>query len=1092
MIASLIRWSVKNRLVVLVASVLLAVWGWQSARTTPLDAIPDLSDVQVIIKTPYAGQSPRVVEDQITYPVSTTMLSVPGAKAVRGYSFFGDSYVYVLFEDDTDMYWARSRVLEYLDQAAADLPDGVQPRLGPDATGVGWLYQYALVDESGEHALHELTSLQDWFLRQELQAVPGVAEVATVGGMVRQYQVVADPDRLRAFDISLERVARAIRASNREVGGSVLEMGEAEYMITGRGYLEDIGDLESIPLGTHQGTPVRLDDVAEVRLGPEMRRGIADLDGQGEVVGGIIVMRFGENALAVIDRVKQRLDELADGLPEGVEIKETYDRSDLIHRAVENLNGKLIEEFAVVALVCLIFLFHLRSSLVAIVTLPLGVLAAFIVMKHQGINANIMSLGGIAIAIGAMVDAAIVMIENAHKRLERYREEHGQRPRGSEHWRVITEAAIQVGPALFFSLLIITLSFMPVFTLEAQEGRLFSPLAFTKTYAMAASAGLAVTLVPVLMGYFIRGRIPGESKNPISRVLIWLYRPALRFVLRWPKATLGASILVALSLFLPLAGVGSILTPAKWAADALEAPAAETIADWQAGLRDGWRSAFDGSPRLEQLADGLGSEFMPELNEGDLLYMPTTLPGVSIGKARELLQQTDRLIASLPEVERVFGKIGRARTATDPAPLTMIETTILLKSRDQWRDGMTMDKLVNELDQTVDFPGLTNAWVMPIKTRIDMLATGIKTPVGIKVAGPELSVIQAIGREIEGVLADVPGTASVYSERVSGGRYVEIRPDRARAARFDLAIEDINRVVESAIGGKNLTVMTQGRERYPVNLRYPRAARSDVQSLRELPVITPAGAHVTLGQVAEIVITEGPPVIKTENARINGWTFVDIRDRDVGSYLDEARPIVEEKVDLPPGYSITWSGQFEYMQRAKEKLEMVIPLTLAIVFLLLYLTFRNTAEALMVMLTLPFALVGGFWLLWWLGFDLSVAVAVGFIALAGVAAEFGVVMLVYLDNALADRGERATSEAELLDAIMEGAVARVRPKAMTVAVIVAGLIPIMIGHGTGSEVMQRIAAPMVGGMITAPLLSLFVIPALYLLWRRRDIRRSTG
>ncbi len=1085
MLQAIIRWSIHNRLLVLLLTVILAAWGWMAVKQTPLDAIPDLSDVQVIVKTNYPGQSPRVVEDQVTYPLSTTLQSVPGAKAVRGYSFFGDSYVYVVFEDGTDMYWARSRVLEYLNQAAGDLPEGVQPRLGPDATGVGWVYQYALKG-SDAHALHELTSLQDWFLRQELQAVPGVAEVATVGGQVRQYQVVADPDALRAHDIPLDRLASALREANAEVGGSVLEMGEAEYMVTGRGDLRDLDDIRAIGLGTTaSGTPLRMEDVAEIRLGPAPRRGIAELDGEGEVVGGIVVMRAGENALEVIERVKTRLEALAKGLPEGVELVTTYDRSQLIHRAVDNLNTKLVEEFIVVALVCLVFLFHLRSALVAVVTLPLGVLAAFIVMRYQGIDANIMSLGGIAIAIGAMVDAAIVMIENAHKHLERYRARHGTRPTGAEHWRVIADAAAEVGPALFFSLLIITLSFMPVFTLEAQEGRLFSPLAFTKTYAMAAAAGLAVTLVPVLMGIFIRGRIPGESRNPLSRLLIAGYRPLLRGTLAHPVITLVFALLVAASLFVPLAGVSSLLAPAQWAAQPVAPAAAERIGNLRTTLDTTWREAFSGSERIAALGSGLGSEFMPELDEGDLLYMPTTLPGVSIGEARELLQQTDRLIASLPEVARVFGKIGRARTATDPAPLTMIETTILLEPRDQWREGMTLDRLIEELDTVVDFPGLTNAWVMPIKTRIDMLATGIKTPVGIKVAGPDLATIESIGSRIEAALADVPGTASVYSERVSGGRYVEVIPDREKAARFGLAVEDINTVVSSAVGGREVTVMTRGRERYPVNLRYPRQWREDVQDLRELPVVTPAGAHVTLGQVAEIRVTEGPPVIKTENARINGWTFVDVRDRDLGSYLEQARRVVADEVELPPGYSLTWSGQFEYMQRAREKLEKVVPLTLAVIFILLYLTFRNTAEALMVIASLPFALVGGFWLLWWLGFELSVAVAVGFIALAGVAAEFGVVMLVYLDNAVRERGVR--SRQELHAAIMEGAVARMRPKAMTVAVIVAGLIPIMIGHGTGSEVMQRIAAPMIGGMITAPLLSLFVIPVLYWLWRRRGL-----
>ena len=1096
-----IDWSIRNRFLVLLATALLTAWGLLALRQTPLDAIPDLSDVQVIIRTNFPGQSPRVVEDQLTYPIATTMLGVPGAQTVRGFSMFGDSFVYVIFKDGTDLYWARSRVLEYLNQTAALLPAGVTPRLGPDATGVGWVFSYALVDRTGQHDLAQLRSLQDWFLKFELQTVPGVAEVATVGGMVCQYQVVADPEKLRAYGIPLARLSTAIRNANQEVGGSVVELGEAEYMIRSRGYLQSLEDLETIPVDvTATGTPVLLRDLARVQVGPEMRRVVADLDGEGEVAGGIVVMRYGENALTTIAAVKQKLAELQQGLPPGVEIVPTYDRSALILRAVDNLKDKLIEEFIVVALVSLVFLFHLRSSLVAIVSLPLGVLAAFIIMRHQGINANIMSLGGIAIAIGAMVDAAIVMIENAHKHLERYEQNHGHPARGEAHWRVIQEAAGEVGPALFFSLLIITLSFVPVFTLEAQEGRLFAPLAYTKTFAMAAAAGLSVTLVPVLMGYFIRGRIPKEDRNPLNRVLIWAYRPLLRAVLAAPRMTIAASVLIVLSLVVPLYGVAGLLEPFKWPVQALglvdrgaaSEPALARIAGWQQGLADGWRTLTGGVPALARLSSGLGSEFMPELDEGDLMYMPTTLPGLSIGKAQELLQQTDRLIASVPEVERVFGKIGRADTATDPAPLTMVETIIQFKPRDQWRTGMTMERLIEELDATVRLPGVTNAWVMPIKTRIDMLATGIKTPVGIKVAGADLGEIERIGQELERVLRQVPGTASVFSERVAGGRYIEIRPDRVAAARVGLNIGDINQVVAAAVGGINITQTVEGLERYPVNLRFPREQRDDVRKLRELPLVTPTGAQVPLGQIATVEIVDGPPMLKSENARINGWTFVDIRGVDLGTYVAAAQAKVRAEGKLPPGYSIAWSGQYEYMLRAKERLYQVVPFTLVIIFVLLYLIFRRATEAWLVMLSLPFALVGGFWLIYLLGYHLSVAVAVGFIALAGVAAEFGVIMLIYLDKALKDRRDqgRLNNLADLKAAIMEGAVLRVRPKAMTVAVIIAGLLPIMLGTGTGSEVMRRIAAPMVGGMITAPLLSLFVIPAIYLVWRGRALKQG--
>ena len=1025
---------------------LVTLWGITSLSKTPLDAIPDLSDVQVIVKTSFPGQVPQVVEDQVTYPITTTMLSVPKATVVRGFSFFGDSYVYVIFEDGTDIYWARARVQEYLSQAASQLPEGVEPRLGPDATGVGWVYEYALVDKGNTHDLSQLRSLQDWFIKFELQTVPGVSEIATIGGMVKQYQVTADPDNLRAYNITLSQLKKAIQRGNQETSGSVMELGEAEYMISSKGYLKNVEDIENIPVSLNKetGAPILLRDIAKVRIGPQMRRGIADLDGEGEVVGGIVVMRYGENALQVIKDTKAKIEELRSGLPEGVEIVTTYDRSKLILSAVDNLKIKLLEEFAVVAIVCLLFLFHLRSALVAIISLPIGILAAFIVMQNQGINANIMSLGGIAIAIGAMIDGAIVMIENVHKHLEHYKEDYGEMPKGNEHWRVIKEASVEVGPALFFSLLIITLSFVPIFFLEAQEGRLFSPLAFTKTYSMAAAALLAVTLVPVLMGYFIRGNLPKESSNPISVVLIWIYRPLLKICLAAPWLTILVSIFIMASAWIPL--------------------------------------------------QKIGSEFMPELEEGDLLYMPTTLPGVSIGKAQELLMQTDKLIKTVPEVERVFGKIGRAETATDPAPLTMIETTIQLKPKSEWREGLTLKDLIKELDKLAKFPGLTNAWVQPIKTRIDMLATGIKTPVGIKIAGQDLKVIEKIGKDIEGILNDVEGTASVFSERVSGGRYIEIIPDRITAARFGLNIADIQTIISSAVGGANITQTVEGLERYPVNLRYPRHTRDDINKLMDLPLVTPSGAHIPLSRVADIRFSEGPPMIKTENARLNGWTFVDIRDVDLGSYVTNARQILKDKLKLPAGYSVTWAGQYEYLLRVKDKLSMVIPMMLLIILLLLYLTFRDMTAALIIMLSLPFALAGGVWFIHLLDFNFSVAVAVGFIALAGVAAEFGVIMLIYLNNATLKRkvDKKLNTIADLKDSIMEGAVLRVRPKAMTVAVIIAGLIPIMIGGGTGSDVMQRIAAPMIGGMITAPLLSLLVIPAIYLIWQKRKLKAVTN
>ena len=1036
MIEALIRWSISNRLLVLLMTLLVTAWGLYSVRHTPVDALPDLSDVQVIIKTSFPGQAPQVVEDQVTYPLTTAMLAVPKATTVRGYSFFGDSYVYVIFEDGTDLYWARSRVLEYLSQVSGKLPDAARPALGPDATGVGWVFEYALVDRSGNNDLSQLRSLQDWFLKYELQTLPGVAEVATIGGMVRQYQVEVDPNKMRAFGIPLAAVKKAIRDGNQETGGSVIEMGETEYMVRASGYIEGLGDLQDIPVGvTPEGTPLTLSDIAEVRLGPQMRRGVADLNGEGEVVGGVVIMRWGENALATIEGVKTRLNELQQSLPDGVEIVTTYDRSALIESAVSTLESKLVEEFLVVALVCAAFLFHLRSSAVIILSLPVGILVAFIVMRMQGINANIMSLGGIAIAIGAMVDAAIVMIENVHKHAEK-------EPLTDENrWRIVANAASEVGPPLFFSLLIITLSFLPVFTLEAQEGRMFAPLAYTKTYAMAAAAGLSITLVPVLMGYFIRGSIMPEAKNPISRSLAAIYRPVLRTVINYPKQTL------VLAAALLMAGLWPVTQ--------------------------------------------LGSEFMPPLDEGDIMYMPTTYPGVSIDKAREILQTTDKLIMQVPEVKRVFGKVGRADTATDPAPLTMIETVIQLKPRSEWREGMTPEALRTELDQVVQLPGLTNAWVMPIKTRIDMLATGIKTPVGIKVAGPDLKVIERIGRDLERVLQNVEGTASAYSERVAGGRYVDVDIDRQRAARFGLNINDVQDVVRSAVGGMNVTETLEGRERYPVNVRYPQQVRDSVEQLKLLPIVTSRGARIALADVADIKVVDGPPAIKSENGRLNGWTYVDISGRDLGSYVADAQRVVAEQVALPAGYSLSWSGQYEYMERAKARLLVVGPVTLAIIVLLLFLNFRHFAEVAIIIGTLPMALIGGLWLLYLLGYQLSVAVGVGFIALAGVAVEIGVVMLVYLNQALRQHTDNAASEGRELsyddvrDAVTDGALLRIRPIMMTVAAIIAGLLPIMLGSGTGSEIMRRIAAPMVGGMISATILTLLVIPALFLLWRGR-------
>jgi Cu(I)/Ag(I) efflux system membrane protein CusA/SilA len=1036
MIAALIRWSIVNRFLVLLATVIVTAWGLWAVQRTPLDALPDLSDVQVIIRTPYPGQAPRIVENQVTYPLTTTMLSVPGAKVVRGYSFFGDSFVYVLFDDGTDPYWARSRVLEYLNQVQSRLPAAAKPALGPDATGVGWIYQYALLDRSGSMDAGQLRALQDWFLKYELKTVPNVAEVVSVGGMVRQYQVLLDPDKLAAYNIPHGTVIDAIRNANQEAGGSVLELGEAEYVVRASGLLATLDDFRKIPLNANDaGVSVRLGDVARVQVGPEMRRGIGELDGEGEATGGVIVMRSGKNALETIAAVKAKIASLQASLPKGVEIVPTYDRAGLIERAVENLSHKLIEEFIVVALVCLVFLFHLRSAFVAIVTLPLGILASFFVMHYQGVNANVMSLGGIAIAIGAMVDAAVVMIENAHKHIEAWRHEHpGDVLRGGLQWRVVGDAAVEVGPALFFSLLIITLSFIPVFTLEAQEGRLFSPMAYTKTYAMAASAGLAVTLVPVLMGYLIRGRIPDERRNPLNRALLAIYRPLLDGVLAWPKATITVALL--------------LLASTAW-------------------------------PILK-----IGGEFMPPLDEGDLLYMPTALPGLSAGKAAELLQQTDRLIKTLPEVQSVYGKAGRAETATDPAPMEMFETTIQFKPKEQWRDGMTGDRLVEELDRIVKVPGLSNIWVPPIRNRIDMLATGIKSPVGVKVAGIDQAEIDRIAVEIEKAIKDVPGVSSALAERLTGGRYVDVNINRDAAARYGMNVADVQSVISAAVGGDNVGETVEGLQRFPINVRYPREVRDSLAKLRALPFVTPRGARIVLSDVAELSISDGPPMLRSENARLAGFVYVDIRGRDLKSAVIDMQKVVAEQVKLTPGYAVSWSGQFEFLERATAKLKVVVPFTLGIIFVLLYLTFRRFDEALLILATLPFALIGGFWLLYLLGYNLSVAGAIGFIALAGMAAEFGVIMLLYLKQAWEARLARGQGgDADLLDAIREGAVLRVRPKAMTVAVIIAGLVPIMFGGGAGSEVMQRIAAPMVGGMVTAPLLSMFVVPAIYRLMR---------
>ena len=1039
MIEAIIRWSVSNRFFVLLATIIIVGGGLVTMKNTPVDAIPDLSDVQVIIKTSYPGQAPQVVEDQVTYPLTTAMLSVPGAQTVRGYSFFGDSYVYIIFDDDTDLYWARSRVLEYLSQVAPNLPENARPQLGPDATGVGWVYLYALVDRTGQHDISQLRSLQDWFLKFELQTVPGVSEVSALGGMVKQYQVKVDPEKLRAYGIPLSHIQMAIKRGNQEVGASVVELAEAEYMVRATGYISDKKDIETIPLGVNDnGTPLLIRDIATVDIGPQMRRGIAELNGEGETVGGIVVMRFGENAQKTIDGVKAKLEDLKKGLPDGVEVVTVYDRSALIGRAVDNLASKLVEEFIVVALVCVAFLFHVRSSLVAIISIPVGIITALIVMYMQGINANIMSLGGIAIAIGAMSDGAIVMIENMHKHMEKT-------PLTKENrWQVVIDSAVEVGPALFFSLLIITVSFVPVFTLEAQEGRMFSPLAYTKTYAMAASAALAITLVPVLMGYFVRGKVLPEHKNPVNKFLTFLYIPTLKTVLRFPKSTMVAALIVL------------------------------AIGVWP--------------------IDKIGSEFIPPLDEGDLMYMPTTYAGISIGKARELLQQTNKLIKTVPEVETVFGKVGRADTATDPAPLTMIETFIQLKPKEQWREGMTTQDLIKEFDAVVNLPGLTNAWVMPIKTRIDMLATGIKTPVGIKIGGPDLMEIQKIGQQIESILTDVDGTASVYSERVAGGRYLKVDIDREKAARYGLNIADVQQIVSSAIGGVNVTQSVEGLERYPVNIRYPQSYRSSPESLSLLPVVTPQGKRIALADVADVYIEDGPPGIKSENARLNGWVYVDIDGVDIGTYVATAQQVVAEQLVLPAGYSINWSGQYEYMLRAKEKLTYVVPLTLAIIVILLYLNFRNFIEVAIIMGTLPLSMVGSIWLMYIEGFNFSVAVGVGFIALAGVAVEIGVIMLVYLNHeyqALMDRckeGGTLPSAEMLTEAVLHGAGLRVRPVMMTTATIIFGLLPVLYGSGTGSEVMSRIAAPMVGGMVSAIILTLLILPAIYLIWRKQQLK----
>ena len=1045
MIERVIRASVENRVLVLFGALLLAIAGIVAVLKTPVDALPDLSDVQVIIKTDYSGQAPEIVENEVTYPISTTMLSVPGASTVRGFSLFGTSFVYVLFEDGTDLYWARSRVLESLNSAAGKLPSGVTPELGPDATGVGWIYQYALVDKSGKNDLESLRALQDWFLKYELKTIPGVAEVASVGGAVKEYQIIPDPVKLEQYGVTVGDIKTALSASNQEAGGGSIEMGESEFMVRAQGYLKTLDDFRSIVLKTNaSGTPTVLGDVAQVRLGPEMRRGIAELDGEGEVAGGIILLRTGGNAREVIAAVKTRLEELKSALPEGVEIVPVYDRSSLIDRAIQNLTHKLIEEFIVVALVCAIFLWHVRSALVAVITLPLGLALAFIAMHFQGLNANIMSLGGIAIAVGAMVDAAIVMIENAHKHIEAWEEAHpGADLAGAERWQVITEAAVEVGPALFMSLLIITLSFIPIFTLEGQEGRLFGPLAWTKTWSMAASAFLAVVLVPVLMGLWIRGKIPPEDKNPLNRWLVRLYQPLLMGVLRRPKTTLFAALLVLIGGLYPV--------------------------------------------------EKLGGEFLPQIAEGDILYMPSTLPGVSSSEAAAMLQKTDKLIRTVPEVATVFGKAGRADTATDSAPLEMIETTIQLKPESEWRPGMTMEKIIDELDKTVRLPGLANLWVMPIRNRIDMLSTGVKSPIGIKVSGQSLADIDGAAEQIEEAAKTVPGVVSAIAERLTGGRYVEVSVDRLKAARWGLTVAGVQSYVKSAVGGEMAGDVVDGIARYPITIRFPQSWRDSPEALRNLPIISGSGQSLTLGDVAEIRTSLGPSMLRTENARPAAWVFVDARDRDMASVVGDLREAIAKSVSLKPGVSVAFSGQYELMERAKDRLTLMVPMTILIIFVLLYLAFRRFAESLLILGSLPFALTGGIWLLYLLGDRLSVAVGTGFIALAGLAAEFGVVMIVYLRHAVQNDKSLAdpkTFTVEALDrAIEHGAALRVRPKTMTVAVVLAGLIPILVGTGAGSEVMTRIAAPMVGGMVTAPLLSLFVIPAAWklIMLRRRKL-----
>lgn len=1046
MIKNIIVLSLQHRALVLLLSLMLAIWGWMALQKTPLDAIPDLSDVQVIIKTPYAGQSPQVVEDQITYPISSLMMSVPKTKAVRGYSFLGDSYVYVLFEEGTDPYWARSRVLEYLNQAKSTLPAQVQPQLGPDASGVGWVYQYVLVDKTQHHDLAQLRSIQDWFLKYELQAVSGVSEVASVGGMIHQYQIVVNPNLLRAYQIPLEKVQQAIQKSSKALGASVIELGEAEYMVQVKGYVERLADLENVPLGrfSQLETPLRLKDIAQIKLGTQSRRGIAELDGQGEVVGGIIVMRSGENALEVIKAVKEKLSVLKQGLPKGVEVIEVYNRASLIERSVDTLTDKLMEEMLVVALISLLFLMHFRSALVAIVSLPLGILGAFIIMQSMGVTANIMSLGGIAIAIGTMVDAAIVMIENTHKHMEAFRQQNGHPPKGKDHWKVVANATQEVGLPLFLSLMIIALSFLPIFALQEQAGRMFTPLALTKTLAMAVAAGLAISLVPVLMGYFIRGRLPDERSNPINKGLIYVYEPFMKGVLAWPKLTLVLAVIGLISMLYP----------------------------WQK----------------------MGSEFMPELEEGDLLYMPTTLPGLSIGSAQALLQQTDRLIKSLPEVKTVFGKIGRADTATDPAPLTMIETTIQLKPQAEWRTGMTLEKLIEELNQKVALPGVTNAWVQPIKTRIDMLSTGIKTPVGIKISGDDLAQIQQIGQQVEAEVSQLPGTLSAFSDRVQGGRYIDILPNREAIARYGINMAQLNQIIASAIGGQNLAQTLQGRERININLRYPQSWRNSLDALRNLPIVTNEGAHIQLGMIAEVIIRMGPSMIKSENARLNGWVFIDLKPgTDLAKFVQHAQKKLAQNLTLPAGYSLTWTGQYESLIKAQQNLYQIVPFTILIILVLLYFIFNSLIDALMILLVIPFAMLGSLWLLWGLNYDFSIAVAVGLIALAGVATEFGVVMMIYLKAALkeAQQNNQFSTPAQLQAAIVQGAVRRVRPKAMTVSVIILGLLPIMLGSGTGSELMQRIAAPMIGGMISAPFVSMVLLPVLVYLVNLPKLSKAT-